>query len=240
MTCPTIATPAGKPATSMGSMFALICLYLYNYSRGVTASVQVDTQELHCNTCHGVFVEAQGQDIESFLSLASSNPESANHISSTPSTSDAPLFGVPELDALLAAAQGSATGQPPTLLRRISGTSGRPMTMLMYSGVLPEMQNNGRGRSLDDLIHHLMMSETSHRSFGTMPSVIDSLERVYVTDSSKALELGSCGISMDELVPGDVAIKLPCRHVYKEDLIVQWLKSNHTCPTCRYEFPLEE
>ena len=93
------------------------------------------------------------------------------------------------------------------------------------------------GGALDDLLHHLMMTELSHRSYGASKAAIDSLERIVVDDNTNLAELGQCGISMDDFVIGETAVKLPCSHIYKETLIAQWLGTHHTCPTCRYELP---
>jgi hypothetical protein len=188
----------------------------------VSAALVAETQEYQCQTCDGNFVEALGQDVEAFLEPEEEEP--------------------PAVAAGSGGGGGMGRGEDVrnahhSLLQRISGTAGRPLGLLLYSGMLPELQSGNNG--LDDLIHHLMMTETSHRSFGAMQAAIDSLERVHITEDTDIQALGPCGISMEDLEIGNVAVRLPCGHIYTEDLIIKWLKSHHTCPTCRHELPQE-
>lgn len=50
----------------------------------------------------------------------------------------------------------------------------------------------------------------------------------------------TCAVCKDELVSGDTAVRLQCKHLYHPDCIVQWLKTSGTCPVCRFELPKEE
>ena len=43
----------------------------------------------------------------------------------------------------------------------------------------------------------------------------------------------SCSISQEEFYPGEVLVKLPCAHRFKEDAIVPWLNIKNSCPVCR-------
>ena len=87
-------------------------------------------------------------------------------------------------------------------------------------------------RSFEDLLHHIMMNETSHA--GVPPAsdiIIESLLREQVTsDTNQINRLGECCISMEPFEAGDTAISLPCGHSYKQDPIVQWLRMHNTCP----------
>jgi len=46
-----------------------------------------------------------------------------------------------------------------------------------------------------------------------------------------------CGICQDRLINGFAVARLPCGHIYHFNCCTQWLKTNHTCPECRYELP---
>ena len=54
-------------------------------------------------------------------------------------------------------------------------------------------------------------------------------------------ECKKCAITMEEFVKDEEIIKLPCKHIFKESSIMNWLTNNSaTCPVCRYEFPYRE
>ncbi|KAL6861443.1 hypothetical protein ACP4OV_017143 [Aristida adscensionis] len=44
-----------------------------------------------------------------------------------------------------------------------------------------------------------------------------------------------CPICMDTFGRGDILITLPCKHEYHARCITKWLKTNKTCPVCKYE-----
>ena len=103
----------------------------------------------------------------------------------------------------------------------------------------------GSNRGLENLLHHLMMNENSHPSTPVTPEAIKKLTRVNIKeDTDLVKECGcldnSCGITLDPLEEGEVAIVLDCKHVYKEESILEWFKQHNTCPVCRKSVELEE
>jgi len=93
----------------------------------------------------------------------------------------------------------------------------------------------GEGRGFEDLLHHIMMNESSHA--GAPPAtdeVIQTLHRQVVSYHQEQPRLGVCCISQEPFEEGDVAVTLPCSHSYKEAPIVQWLRRHNSCPVCRY------
>ncbi|EOA32798.1 hypothetical protein CARUB_v10016109mg [Capsella rubella] len=48
-----------------------------------------------------------------------------------------------------------------------------------------------------------------------------------------------CTICFDELVVGAEASTLPCRHHFHKGCIVEWLKTSHFCPLCRFALPAQ-
>jgi len=47
----------------------------------------------------------------------------------------------------------------------------------------------------------------------------------------------SCAVCLQELVADELAVKLPCKHLFHEECVRTWLKKQHTCPTCRAPLP---
>jgi hypothetical protein len=46
-----------------------------------------------------------------------------------------------------------------------------------------------------------------------------------------------CSICHDDMKEGDTVVKLSCRHCYHDACVVEWLRSNSTCPMCRHALP---
>jgi E3 ubiquitin-protein ligase RNF115/126 len=101
--------------------------------------------------------------------------------------------------------------------------------------------NVGGGRTFEDLLHHIMMNDSSHA--GVPPAserLIESLSRLQVTEETDLQELGECCISQEAFEIGELAVCLPCKHSYKEEPIIHWLKMHNTCPVCRIQLPAPE
>jgi hypothetical protein len=63
---------------------------------------------------------------------------------------------------------------------------------------------------------------------------IESLEKVKIEDGETNDMCVICQIVFD---PEMEVTKMPCRHVYHKECIVQWLRTSHMCPVCRYPMP---
>ena len=50
----------------------------------------------------------------------------------------------------------------------------------------------------------------------------------------------SCAVCLQEMMAEEMAVRLPCAHLFHEDCVRQWLKKNHTCPCCRTALPPKE
>ena len=46
-----------------------------------------------------------------------------------------------------------------------------------------------------------------------------------------------CAVCLQEMIAEELAVRLPCEHIFHEDCVRQWLTSQHTCPTCRAPLP---
>jgi E3 ubiquitin-protein ligase RNF115/126 len=73
-------------------------------------------------------------------------------------------------------------------------------------------------------------------------AAIEALDRVTLTaaDVLEANgEMVSCAVCKDELAAGEIAVRLRCKHLYHPECIIQWLKTQGSCPVCRAELPKE-
>ena len=48
-----------------------------------------------------------------------------------------------------------------------------------------------------------------------------------------------CTICLDAHVPGELAARLPCGHLFHKDCVMEWLRRHCVCPVCRYELPTD-
>ena len=44
-----------------------------------------------------------------------------------------------------------------------------------------------------------------------------------------------CYICLKNFIKGKKIRKLPCNHIFCETCLKPWLKTNYTCPTCKYK-----
>ncbi|XP_057450415.1 probable E3 ubiquitin-protein ligase ZFP1 [Lotus japonicus] len=91
----------------------------------------------------------------------------------------------------------------------------------------------------DDDIIEMIMRDQSMGDVQMVPAsniAIESLKKVKVEESAT---MERCSICLTEF--GDdgtmEVLSMPCKHVYHQDCLVQWLKTSHTCPLCRYTMP---
>ena len=64
-------------------------------------------------------------------------------------------------------------------------------------------------------------------------AVVNALPRVTI-EASKTQEEQECPVCKDEFPVGQVVLVLPCKHIFHEECIKEWLKRNNTCPVCRF------
>ena len=174
------------------------------------------------------------QRIVGRLLSQNSNNNNSNNNSTEAATSGRPIAVVVR------------SNPPPTIGSLGLGAPGDLISALLSRGLPlgflpslmdPSMQLNGNfgqdGRSFEDLLHHLMMNESSHAHHPASPEAIAGLKRIKVESKKDNNDLGECGITLEEFRPGDVAVVLSCSHAYKEESIVEWLARHDTCPVCR-------
>eukprot|EP01098_Paradermamoeba_levis_P009520 TRINITY_DN3976_c0_g1_i1.p1 TRINITY_DN3976_c0_g1~~TRINITY_DN3976_c0_g1_i1.p1 ORF type:complete len:131 (-),score=21.15 TRINITY_DN3976_c0_g1_i1:244-636(-) len=88
----------------------------------------------------------------------------------------------------------------------------------------------------DDLLHHLFMNAAGPKSQPVSKSVMETLPLVEVDEELKE----TCTVCQEVLVAGEKVLQLPCRHHYHKDCIQPWFNDHNTCPSCRFELPVED
>ena len=51
------------------------------------------------------------------------------------------------------------------------------------------------------------------------------------------LEPPTCAVCVEHISLGKKGMFMPCGHIYHPDCLNPWLKTNNTCPVCRFELP---
>jgi len=50
----------------------------------------------------------------------------------------------------------------------------------------------------------------------------------------------TCLVCQENFQENEVVLKLPCHHDFHKDCVMTWLEQHCTCPTCRYELPVDD
>ena len=90
---------------------------------------------------------------------------------------------------------------------------------------LIELSRRGAGRNA-----HPPASNEALRKLKRFPLVEKFCKR-----NKGKLELPNCCICQDEIQLGKETVLLPCGHMYHWECCLEWLKTNNTCPICRFE-----
>lgn len=201
----------------------------------------MESGEIQCSQCSGDFLELIGQNLDTFLVPRNRNEDRPHTTSTTTSTPQAaegdddippPPLGNLILPQLISQFLGnspltSTNGRPVGFVIRQALPGDDLLTALLGRSIVPP--GGSGGNSFEDLLHHLMMNESSYARHGATEEVISKLER----RTENLHELGECSISQEPFTENDVAVILPCHHAFKENEILQWLHVNNSCPVCR-------
>ncbi|KAK7311545.1 hypothetical protein RJT34_09762 [Clitoria ternatea] len=62
-------------------------------------------------------------------------------------------------------------------------------------------------------------------------TAIESLQKAKLQDNAT---MEKCTICLTEFDKDAQVLLMPCKHVYHEECLIQWLQASHMCPLCRY------
>ena len=88
----------------------------------------------------------------------------------------------------------------------------------------------------DDDITNMIMRESMEevKMVPASETAIESLKKVNL-ENGDAIE--RCSICLTEFDGDEEVSSMPCKHVYHQECLIQWLKTSHVCPLCRYPMP---
>jgi hypothetical protein len=106
------------------------------------------------------------------------------------------------------------------------------------------------GVNMNDILHQ---SFQQHQPMGPPPTAKKAIDTLPVFEYTKERETymkhcgcehldqnNCCGVCLDEFALQDKLIQLPCQHIFHLDCVKPWLTQHNTCPTCRFELPVED
>jgi E3 ubiquitin-protein ligase RNF115/126 len=105
--------------------------------------------------------------------------------------------------------------------------------------------------NMESIIDYIMQNDPNR--YGNPPAsktFVENLERIKVDaefltgvsfeENAKREKVCSCSVCKDEFEIEQILLKLPCRHYFHRECILPWLKERNSCPTCRFELPVDE
>ncbi|KZV21346.1 hypothetical protein F511_26954 [Dorcoceras hygrometricum] len=86
--------------------------------------------------------------------------------------------------------------------------------------------------SVPRTVHELWYESSMLAYESAAKSCIESLEKLVLEEGGD-----TCTICLEEWRKGEEVTKLPCSHAFHADCAIQWLKTSHFCPICRFMLP---
>ena len=125
--------------------------------------------------------------------------------------------------------------------------------------------NNQHGRINENIIYNNLFNEDEFNDFAnfnnqfdefeadfpyddeenkylnpTENQIIDGLPENRIEDTNKLdQEKKNCVICLEDFKNGDTVINLPCIHLFHNNCIKNWLKSQNSCPVCKFKLTEE-
>ena len=104
--------------------------------------------------------------------------------------------------------------------------------------------SNYRGNFFEEILRILERNQAEAQKNAHPPASEESLKKLkkfsmsqkYCKKDKKGkYELPNCCICLSEIEKGEKTVLLPCGHMFHWKCCLTWLKSNNTCPMCRFE-----
>ena len=109
-------------------------------------------------------------------------------------------------------------------------------------GVFQQNYSSNFG-NLAELARLIELSQRGRRRNAHPPATLEALKKLkrfnleerYCKKNNGKIEMPNCCICQSEVKIGEQTVLLPCGHMYHWDCCLHWLKTNNTCPICRFE-----
>ena len=122
--------------------------------------------------------------------------------------------------------------------RPSSGNTFRRIVIPMGMGGFGNMDMGGMGQNdlnelIERMLHHTRENPTDAAIVSELPETkIDDINKL---DNDKK----NCVICMEDFKNGDKSTNLPCLHMFHTNCIQSWLKTQNTCPICKFKLTPE-
>ena len=120
----------------------------------------------------------------------------------------------------------------------------RFLTPVQYNRIMQEEQEQIERIILNDIneINEITQQEIKYKKI-LDPEEISNIKKVTYNEYSRNKESINecCYIELEDFNDNETILRLPCKHYFKKDAIMQWFqKESHRCPLCRYELNFRE
>ena len=105
------------------------------------------------------------------------------------------------------------------------------------NGLMSFLNNHNNDFQFNNLVNILMsMDIGSNRHPPASEKAIKELKKVEINENNlNDYKNITCNICLENFEIGNILRILECNHEFHENCIIEWLKSNNTCPVCRHE-----
>jgi len=201
-------------------MSSNIIYFCHQCDTTTACTINADSREPQCNTCHGTYVEERPTELPAQQPAMTAPPPHYNHHQQQlPLQPGMPPFGMNMINMISSFVQQVTapiiTGQP--------GMTGNGQQFGDYFfGPMSQIMSQ-------------LMNDEHHRQYGTPPASTAGLNRlttVAITDEHLRRS-SECAICLEQFQVNGTATQLPCKHLFHDACINDWLKLHSTCCTCR-------
>ena len=117
------------------------------------------------------------------------------------------------------------------------GFNNNPQGMRRIVIPISVMGSGGNQNDLNEMIERMLHYS---RENPTDQTIVSELPETKIDDIKKLdKDKQNCVICMEDFKNGDVTTNLPCLHMFHTNCIQSWLKTQNTCPICKFKLTAE-